>query len=242
MYALLFSEALVNRSEMRVFTREKIYSSALARGAAHGDKETIRAMMIGWWPFIQAFERAIDVRVGHLPIKPLVQRFGQTRIKAFFSEAREAVREMKEEEGSHAILWADGAKEFGLDLFGTHYDTLPSVQKLIANADSEDPVIFFSWLAAVEYIAEELAAYLCHAPKFTSLFAKKKWTWGLAHDEHEHDGPSHLEIDEDLARAYYPSNDPDITRAALTANMHECIEMFEKASFEIYATVPEMAH
>lgn len=29
MYALLLSDTLVNRAEMRVFTREKIYSSAL---------------------------------------------------------------------------------------------------------------------------------------------------------------------------------------------------------------------
>ena len=239
MYALLFSEPLVNRSQMRVFTREKIYSSSLARGAEQGDRETIRAMMIGWWPFIQAFERAIDVRVGHLPIKPLVARFGQSKIKAFFSEAREAVREMKEEEGSHAVLWAEGAKEFGLDLYADNYPTLPSVQTLIANADSEDPVVFFSWLAAVEYIAEELAAYLCHSPKFTDKFARGHWTWGLAHDEHEHDGPSHLEIDEDLARAYHPALDPEIARAALTANMHECIRLFEIASYDIHGTINE---
>ena len=231
MYALLFSEPAVDRRALRVHAREEVFGSPLIRACAAGDREAIRALLVGFWPFVTAFERAIDVRVGRLPTRPLVQRFGQSRVRAFFNEAREAVREMKEEEGSHMLLWRRAADEMNIDL-----DTAPMVEgvrDLLANAESEDPVEFFCWLAGTEYIAEELAAYLCHAPAFTGAFPSGRWIWGLAHLEDEHDGPSHLEIDEDLARAYHPATDPAVAGATLFAHIRRCEELFGLAAADV---------
>ncbi|BCK75342.1 hypothetical protein AA0242T_2174 [Acetobacter aceti NRIC 0242] len=237
MYALLFAEPVLDRDVVRVGTREGIFSSPLIRACAQGDRASIRALLIGFWPFVQAFERAIDQRVGHLPLRPLVERFGQSRVKTFFSEAREAVREMKEEEGSHALLWVAGAKELGIDLNADQYPQLSSVENLIQASTSDDPVEFFSWLAGVEYLAEELSAYLCHAPAFISTFPSGRWIWGEAHNAHDHHGPSHLEIDEDLARAYHPSNDSKIVGATMGANIRRCIHLFDKAADQIQETL-----
>ncbi len=233
MYALLFSEPALDRDVVRVATREGIFSSPLVRACARGDREAIRGLLIGFWPFVQAFERAIDQRVGHLPLRPLVERFGQSRVKAFFGEAREAVREMKDEEGSHALLWIAGAEELGIDLNAGDYPIFGAVEELIRASTSADPVEFFSWLAGVEYLAEELSAYLCHAPAFTSAFPSHRWLWGEAHTAHDHHGPSHLEIDEDLARAYHPSTDPAVVAGTLAANIGRCVQLFDIAANEI---------
>ncbi|AOX16532.1 hypothetical protein [Kozakia baliensis] len=228
MYALLFSEAVVDRDALRVHAREEVFGSPLIRRCAEGDREAIKALLTGFWPFVQAFEQAIDARVGRLPTRPLIERFGQSRVRAFFNEAREAVREMKDEEGSHAVLWRQSADEIGAKLDGN--PILPGVAKLLESSEADDEVEFFCWLAGTEYIAEELSAYLCHAPAFNACFTSNRWIWGLAHLAHDHDGPSHLEIDEDLARAYHSSLDPQIVGAAMNAHIRRCERLFGLAA------------
>ena len=231
MYALLFSEPAVDRVALRAHAQDEVTGSPLIRACASGDQEAIRALLIGFWPFVQAFERAIDLRVGRLPMRPLIERFGQDRVRAFFSEARAAVREMKDEEGSHALLWRRAAEELDIEL-----DDRPAVEgvrDLLANAESDDTVEFFCWLAGTEYIAEELSAYLCNAPGFTGSFPSNRWVWGLAHLAHDHDGPSHLDIDEDLARAYHPSEDPAVAGATLFAHIRRCEELFGLAAQDV---------
>ncbi|HEX5326096.1 MAG TPA: hypothetical protein VFW75_05475 [Acetobacteraceae bacterium] len=192
----------------------------------------IKALLQGFWPFVRAFEKAIDAQVSRLPLRPLMQRFGHARIRRFFAEARAAVREMREEEGSHLLLWQDGAAQLGIDLDET--DTADGVGALLQNADGDDPVEFFCWLAGTEYIAEELAAYLCSSPKFLAQFPARRWTWGEAHTG-EHDGPSHLEIDEDLARAYHPASNPALVGAALSAQIKRCQRLFGLAADDVMA-------
>lgn len=231
MYALLFSEEIVDRAALRIHAREEIYGSSLIRDCACGDLNSIKALLLGFWPFVQAFEQAIDERVGRLPTRPLVQRFGQDRVRVFFNEARKAVREMKEEEGSHAILWRRAAEELGVDLNEQH--TIPGITTLLESACSDDEVEFFCWLAGTEYIAEELSAYLCNSPAFNKSFPSGKWVWGLAHLMHDHEGPSHLEIDEDLARAYHPSTDPSVVGTALFTHIRRCERLFGNAAADV---------
>lgn len=239
MYALLFTEEVVDRGALRVHAREEVYGSRLIRSCAEGNLNAIKALLVGFWPFVQAFERAIDDRVGRLPTRPLVQRFGQSRVRAFFNEAREAVREMKEEEGSHALLWRRAAEELGVKL--DEQPVVPGVAALLESACSDDEVEFFCWLAGTEYIAEELSAYLCNAPAFNNKFPSGRWVWGLAHLMDDHAGPSHLEIDEDLARAYHPSTDPAVAGAALFAHIRRCERLFGEAAADVERTLVPMA-
>ena len=232
MYAPLFAEPVVDRQALRAHARGEVKDSGLIRACAAGVRPAAAALFLEFWPFVQAFELAIDRQVGRLPLRPLIQRFGQARIRHFFAEARAAVREMKEEEGSHAGLWQKGAARLGVRLTAT--DPISGVAALLDNASGDDPVEFFCWLAGTEYIAEELAAYLCGAPAFLSLFPERRWLWGEAHTA-EHDGPSHLEIDEDLARAYHPATNPALVGAALAAQIRRCQRLFGAAAADVMA-------
>lgn len=238
MYALLFSNSVVDRRALRALAREEVSTSPLIRACASGNLRATRSLLEGFWPFVQAFERAIDFQVGRLPIKPLIQRFGQEKVRNFFSEARAAVREMHEEEGSHAELWREGAEAIGAILDAD----APSqgVTALLQNAKTSDPVEFFCWLAGTEYIAEELAAYLCQSTAFVGLFPERRWTWGDAHIA-EHDGPSHLEIDEDLARAYHPAMDPASAGMALFDKIRRCQQLFGAAAADVMASLQSVA-
>lgn len=238
MYALLFAEPVVDRAALRADARDEVRFSPLIRACAAGDEPAAVALLQGFWPFVTAFEKAIDAQVKRLPLRPLMQRFGHTRIRRFFAEARAAVREMKDEEGSHAALWRQGARQFGIRLSSD--DRVPGVDALLENAETDDPVEFFCWLAGTEYIAEELGAFLCGSPRFVSLFPDGRWTWGEAHIA-EHDGPSHLEIDEDLARAYHPATDPIMAGAALSAQIKRCQRMFGLAAEDVMARLQALA-
>jgi hypothetical protein len=227
MYAFLFAEPIVDRFALRAQARDEVEGSILIRACAAGERTAAAALLREFWPFVQAFELAIDRQVGRLPLRPLIQRFGQARIRTFFADARAAVRGMKEEEGSHADLWRRGAEQLGVGL--CEADPAPGVATLLDNASVDDPVEFFSWLAGTEYIAEELAAFLCNAPPFVSLFPGTRWLWGEAHMA-EHEGPSHLEIDEDLARAYHPASNPALAGTALSAHIRRCQRLFGEAA------------
>jgi len=238
MYALLFAEPVVDRTALRLNARNEVHQSPLIRACATGTESAIIALTQGFWPFVSAFEKAIDTQVGRLPLRPLMHRFGHARIRRFFAEARAAVREMREEEGSHAALWQEAAAQLGVELAAdnqlTNQHMIDGVAALLHNADADDPVEFFCWLAGTEYIAEELAACLCGSPAFLAQFPDNRWAWGEAHMA-GHDGPSHLEIDEDLARAYHPATNPQLAGAALTAHIRRCQRLFGLAAQDVMA-------
>lgn len=231
MYALLYGDTILDRGALREFMRAQVRGAPLLRACAEGDTAAVAALLSGFWPFVDAFEKAIDRQVAGLPIRPLVERFGRERTHAYFDMARAAVREMREEEGSHSLLWQEGARARRVDL--AEYQLVDGVERLVAHATTRDPVAFFCWLAGTEYIAEEMAAYLCESPRFLALFPEGRWTWGEAHTE-VHDGPSHLEIDEDLARAYHPSDDDAVASRALWDGIVACQALFADAAADVY--------
>jgi hypothetical protein len=238
MYALLFEKPVVDRQALRTEVRREVEQSVLIRACAVGERSAAAALLQEFWPFVRVFEMAIDRQVGRLPLRPLIERFGRSRIRHFFAEARVAVREMKEREGSHADLWRTGAEQMGVHLRVT--DPIPGVAALLDNANVHEPVEFFGWLAGIEYIAEEMSAYLCSAPGFLSLFPEQRWLWGEAHNA-AHNAPSHLEINEELARAYHPSNNPALVGTALSAQIKRCQRLFRAAAADVMARMEATA-
>jgi hypothetical protein len=216
---LLGSEAL------RAAARSEVESSPLIRRAWTGDLDAARAMHIGFWNFVHEFEIAIDQQV--LQRQPLQKKFGAQRTSEVFHALFGAVREMKKEEGQHAAHWRKDALCLGLDnLDGPE---VPAVSELVNTAYTKDLPKFFSVLAGTEYIAEELSKYLLSSSEFTPLFSRKRWVWGEVHTIPHDDGPSHLEIDLDLARAY--SSDGNLT--SIRQMVLDTIHLFGKASREV---------
>jgi hypothetical protein len=214
-----------DHSRVRRFARERMTSLQLIQDAKAGIIDAARALKTGFWPFVREFETVIDRR--EVPREPLVRKFGRENVRAIFGTIVRALREMKVDEGSHAAHWQADAQCLGICLDDR---ISPRVQALIDRAYTEDLPQFFAMLAATEYVAEELSAFLVPSKPFTDLFERKRWVWGEVHLQ-QHDGPSHLDFDLDLARAYSAASSPDeIERMVLDA-----ITSFETAAIEVDA-------
>jgi hypothetical protein len=213
---------------LRQRAAEMAKGTPLIRDAGSGDKTAATALKIGFWPFVREFERAIGQRA--LPREPLMQKFGGPRVRNVFAGIARSVREMKEQEGSHAAIWRDDAE--GLGLRALDEQATARVRDLIESAYTCDLSRFFAVLAATEFVAEELSRFLVGAPDFIELFARKRWAWGEVHLAPHEAGPSHLEIDLDLARAYSPTTDA----AEIERMVIETCELFEAAAREVAKT------
>ncbi len=199
---------LLGVAEVRAIVSDGLRACSLIQRAWLGEPRAIAAMHIGFWPFVREFELAIDKAT--LPRRPLRERFGAEDFRHKFVSLAEEVREMKREEGSHAAHWKKDADCFGVsDLEGP---VVPAIQKLIDLSYTKDLPQFFSVLAGTEFVAEELATYLLSSPEFTGQSSRKRWVWGEVHTIPHDGGPSHLEIDLDLARAYQAVPDPEAIR------------------------------
>ncbi len=235
--------------------REKAYftmrDSPLIRRCMVGDLEGAKALLVGFWPFVSAFEKAIDVRLagGGLKRQPLYEKFGklnankhivsiakairnleENEFEFAFNSAQDSLRDMQKEEFTHAAHLLKDAENLEIDR-----ETLESaisttsVEKLINNAKNPNLVEFFALLGGTEFIAEELAHLLAHNTSYTQLFARKRAIWMEVHTIPDPEGISHLDIDLDLMRAYSISEDArDLQNSVL-----DVINLFGAATEEV---------
>lgn len=219
--------------KLRGLAQAEIAGSPLIRRAASGDRVAAKALHVGFWPFVREFELAIDRR--SLPREPLRQKFehvtgeNKRQVKSIFTGLAREVQQMRQEEGSHAEHWRKDAHECGIPELEA--PLIPGVKQLIDSAYVPDLPTFFAVLAGTEFIAEELSAYLVRSSAFTDLFARRRWVWGEVHLIPHDDGPSHLAIDLDLARAYTVSD--DAARESIEAAVKATIAQFGFAARDV---------
>lgn len=218
---------------LRRYAAEVVRHLGLIRRAWQGDRDAAIALKIGFWPFVREFEYAIDQQA--LPRQVLCESFGDRRTRQIFTGIAHAVREMKEEEGSHAAHWLKDAHCLGLERIDGV--CVNGVTRLIERSYTRDLPTFFATLAGTEYIAEELARFLVGSTKFTTLFTRRRWVWGEVHLAPHEDGPSHLDIDLDLARAYGAA----ATAAEIEDSICDTIALFGRAADQVEeALLPEL--
>jgi hypothetical protein len=221
---LFHSEQTIPLERLRRSARGEVRRSPLILRVAAGAPIAAQALHNGFWPFVSEFERAIDRR--RLPRSPLRKRYPAT-FDEVFGGLTQAVRDMRREEGSHAQHWRQNARLLGIAELGSV--ALPGVQRLIDSAYDRNLSRFFAVLAGTELIAEELSAFLVYSSAFTELFDDKRWSWGDVHLLPHENGPSHLDIDVDLARAYGGTGSDRVIENAIA----ETITLFGQAANEV---------
>jgi hypothetical protein len=221
------TSSFIDLDGLRREAADFIARTPLVSRAARGERAAAVALHVGFWPFVREFEQAIDQHP--LPREPLARNFGPGVVRRKLVELSKAVREMKEDEGSHAAHWAKDAQQIGLH--SLEAPVLPAVEALVEASYTQELPDFFAMLAATEFVAEELSARLVASPEYTRLFDRARWMWGEIHLAHDHEGPSHLEIDVDLARAYL-GNGPD-AKERIESAIRRGIALFEQAALEV---------
>jgi hypothetical protein len=222
-------DVVLGTASLREIAARGVRACPLMQKAWRGDRDAIAAMHIGYWPFVHEFERAIDLKM--LPRAPLRERFGSDIFNAKFLALAREVREMKREEGSHAAHWVKDAHHFGIETL--EGPAVPAVEALVARSHVESLPEFFSFLAATELVAEEVSAFLLTSAAFVEQSTRKRWVWGIVHTAPHGDGPSHLEIDLDLARAYQTQVKPEAIRALVLSTYR----LFRQAADQIEQTM-----
>src|SRR5262249_20652198 len=233
-----------------------IRNSSLIQRCMDGDVEGAKALLVGFWPFVSAFEKAIDARLtaGGLKRQPLYEKFGklnankhivsiakairnleENEIAFAFNSAQDSLRDMQHEEFTHAANWMKDAEN--LELNREILESAPpttSVEKLRNNAKNPNLVEFFALLGGTEFIAEELAHILAHNSAYTQLFKRKRAVWMEVHTIPDPEGISHLDVDLDLMRAY---SNPEDSRD-LQNNVLDVINLFGVATEEVNKEFP----
>jgi len=242
---------------LRQIARKIVLGSSLIKDCMAGEVNAARALHIGFWPFVIGFQKAIDERVNirTLPRQPLYKRFTharevlaatprnlriltETEFNGVFGKLISEMEGMQREELTHAGYWVRDAANLGISRQELdNAPEIPGVKALLDRAYSEDLADFFGHLAGTEVIAEQLGADLdpTIAPLFNALFKnaredRGRWTWGIVHTLPHHDGPSHLDIDLDWARAYNGDRDLSIVRNSVETSMR----MFGHAADEVH--------
>jgi hypothetical protein len=214
-----------NVRRLRRRASQVVRQSSLIGRAWRGDRDAAVALKTGFWPFVREFEVAIDRQF--LPRQALMERFGDRRARRVFIGMTRAVRDMKREEGSHAAHWMKDARCLGVaEIDGP---CVPGVRALIERSYTKHLPAFFATLAGTEFIAEELSRFLVGSKRFTDLFSRKRWMWGEVHLAADEDGPSHLDIDLDLARAYGTAADA----AEIEKMVLDTIALFSRAADDV---------
>lgn len=245
--------AVFNMDGMRAKARAVILNSRLIKRCLSGDAMAIIALHLGFWYFVSRFEKAIDAQANStkLPREPLFDKFNRgpttavqrrtavqlraldnSEFDTVFGKLESEVREMQREEFKHSNIWRVDAKNLGItpEQLEAAY-VVPGVRALVKSAYvANDLVAFFAVLAATEFIAEELGFILSpRGSRFTLVFKNERWYWGEVHTIPHGDGPSHLDIDIDLARAYDSASDP----ARIEALIENAINMFGTAADDV---------
>ncbi len=216
---------------LRAAAAEEVKNSPLIRLAAEGDRFAAIALHRGFWEFVREFEVAIDRQ--DYRRETLEAKFGGAKVRKSLVSIFRTIRAMREEEASHANHWKQDAKGLGIDYL--EGPIVHPVKKLVESAYTENLPRFFAVLAGTEFIAEELSRMLVASEPFTSLFEQKRWTWGEIHLLPHHHGPSHLEIDLDLARAYHVGEEIE-AQADINRHILETIHLFGEASRHVKET------
>jgi hypothetical protein len=214
-----------NLRGLRDYAAQVVAASSLIRAARSGSREAAVALKIGFWPFVREFELAIDRQA--LPRHQLAHKFGEQQTRRTFLGIARAVREMKQEEGTHAAHWSKDARCLGLESLDG--ECVPGVERLIARSYTKNMPVFFATLAGTEFIAEDLSRFLNGSSAYTGLFTSKRWIWGEVHLAPHGDGPSHLDIDLDLARAYSTTSDA----RQIEWVVRQTIKLFARAADEV---------
>ncbi len=240
-----------NTKHLRALAHEEVVNSPLGRRLMAGEFLAAQALSIGFWPFVSAFEKAIDSRLGNggLPREPLFQKFDKTtarrqlftvaktirdlavsEIEAIYAGAGEALRQMQIDEKTHSAHWRKDAENLSIE-DNTLECACPvdAINRLIAGTYQGELKTFFATLVATEFIAEELAAVLAFNKAYTRHFRRKRAIWMEVHAA-PHEEVSHLDIDLDLMRAYSTGED---TRESLQGLIIFRIRLFGAASREI---------
>ncbi|OGZ43842.1 MAG: hypothetical protein A3J55_00185 [Candidatus Ryanbacteria bacterium RIFCSPHIGHO2_02_FULL_45_17b] len=194
---------------------KKITTAPFAEACRRGDKESIKKLIVGLWPFVDVFPRLVGQKYMYLFTNPrLYFRHGPLNMLSLASNTVVFLRSIASDEKSHRLLWLDSGSAVGLEYPENYAPISPQTQVWkdgVAN-ETEPSEMLFGYVA-IEIIAESVSKDLIHSDIFKSTLGEKGMKWFLVHTI-DHGDISHENLELQLALAFHRKHDENISEIA----------------------------
>lgn len=206
--------------------QQKIINASFASACRAGDLPKMQALIIGLWPFVNAFPKII-IR-GALHVSQDHRLVNKELINTFLHRGRQVLTGISKDEENHRRLWLETGQALGLK-YPSDFDR-PSIREvevwIEAVSSSNDPFSLFLSFTAIEIIAETVSLDFLSSAIFKATLGKRGCDWFRVHAEHA-PGMSHEEMELRLAFAFL-EGEPD--KAAVNDVLLGVVDLFVSAA------------
>ena len=198
----------------------QLNSSPLMARLMGADEMALRALFVGYWPFVDSFPRVIQRTYEE---SAQFSRYGRV--------LSGALREMETDERNHRALWLRSTTAANIpeaDLYAS--EPLLEVVR-ITGAMVERDALWQRLLdfVAVEIVAEGLSVALLSSDRFCERLGAKGMAWFKVHALHPSDETTHEEIAYRAAVALMPKNGAESVLDQVERTVQETVNRFVDA-------------
>lgn len=198
----------------------KLNSLPLAARLMAADEMALRALFVGYWPFVDGFPRVIQQTY---EATAQFSRYGRV--------LSGALREMETDERNHRALWLRSTEAADIALADLYSSpALPQVLR-VTEAMIERGALWQRLLdfVAVEIVAEGLSVAVLSSERFCERLGPKGTAWFKVHAVHPDGETSHEEIAYRAAVALMPKDGAEVIADQIDRTVQETVDRFVEA-------------
>lgn len=204
----------------------KISACPLTQGCAEGDRYT-RALLGGFWPFVNAFPAIIRDTYANVPAaaaSEVLRRF----LKRSAPVLSGTLQGMEGDERAHRALWIRASRRVGLSEEQLHqWRVLPEIEALTERIRAERHLARrLLYFAAVEIVAEGTSRYLVQAPRFVNAMGEEGMQWFTVHMDHPAGATTHEALAYHLALAVRRVAHESTDEHSVNVDIQRCVDWF----------------
>lgn len=209
------------QEQIKLNSWRKLNASPLMNRFKQADDAALRALFIGYWPFVDTFPRVI--RSTYESTERFV-RHGKV--------LSGALREMESDERNHRALWLRSAHAAGVSEQTLQAAAaLPEVAR-ITDAMVDRPNLWQRLLdfVGVEIVAEGISASFLSSPSFCDRLGTSGLAWFKVHVVHPVDQTTHEELAYRAALSLMPEGAANARLDAIDRTVQETVDRFITAA------------
>ncbi len=166
---------------------DKIQNLNLAGACAQANGNAIKALVLGFWPFVDVFPSHIEQATWALVRGKRLSEAQKRDLPELMRSVRGLLPSIRDDEENHRLLWIETAEAIGIsrEELQTYRDTATEMQSLIAiTAAPAHPATKLVQFSTVEVVAEALSRTLLASDSFKTRVGKRGLRWFQVHAQH----------------------------------------------------------
>ncbi len=211
----------------------KIYASPLMQGCTRGDIRYVRALLAGYWNFVERFPEIIEGTFSTIPSD--IPGQAETRPNKFLRRAARilagTLESMQNDERQHRVLWLKSAAKAGLgysDLTGWRVlSEVEDISSVIGAANVRTKLLYF---AAVEIVAEGISKCLSESDRFRGIMENEGMRWFDVHLRHPENVTTHEDLAYQAVERLFQEEGIEPTEQGIDEDIQVGVDLFIRAA------------